>query len=79
MKWGIQKRISELTGLSESYVSRLINGKQRPSWPVAKNLAKITKTTPELWLEGTPEDISTALESVDLSNHNCSLSEMTAL
>jgi plasmid maintenance system antidote protein VapI len=61
MKKTKQKHIAESAGISEPFLSMIINNDRRPSWPVAKRLAKATKTKPELWLEGTTESIKSAL------------------
>ena len=62
MKHGAQKIISQRTGFSKGYVSRVINGKTTlDSWSAAKKFAAATNTTPYLWLEGTPEEIQAAI------------------
>jgi len=73
MRTGIQKIIAQSTGLSDAFVSLLILGQRRPSWATAKKLAQITDTKPELWLEGSTEEIQQAVKSlkVGLIKDNC--------
>jgi len=47
--------------LSRQYLSNIIAGRKRPSWIAAKKLAIATGTDPVLWLEGTIEEIKTAI------------------
>ena len=61
MKRGTQKRIAEKANISKGFLSELIATKKRPSWHTAKKLGSITKIDPVLWLEGSSEDIKTAL------------------
>ena len=64
MKNGIQHKIAIRVGVSDAFISLIINGQKRPSWSVAKDLAVITGTKPELWLEGTVEQIKNALKNL---------------
>jgi transcriptional regulator with XRE-family HTH domain len=61
MKRGTQKQIAEMVGISGSFVSQILSGKRRPSWPMAKAIANATNTTPELWLDGEPGSIREAI------------------
>ncbi len=62
LKWGIQTKLKKATGYSAAYISDILTGKVRlTSWPTAKKFAAATNTTPYLWLEGTPEQIQTAI------------------
>jgi transcriptional regulator with XRE-family HTH domain len=56
-----QKHIAEEAEISGAFLSQLVNGVRRPSWHTAKKLAIITSTKPELWLDGNPEDIRSAV------------------
>ena len=56
-----QKEFAEKTGLSPSYISEVLNKKRRPSWDVAKLLARETGTSPLLWMEGTAADLKNAI------------------
>lgn len=55
------KTLSNKTGLALSSIYNIINARRRPSWAVAKRLAEVTGTSPELWLEGQPDQIRGAL------------------
>lgn len=59
-----QHQLSEKVGYSQQMISAIINGLARPSWPKAKLLSKATNTSPELWLEGTSEQIRKALKAL---------------
>lgn len=60
-----QSALAKEVGVSQPHLNRIIftdkTGK-RPSWPLAKKLAEATGTRPELWLEGTSEEIKAALD-----------------
>lgn len=58
-----QTYIAQISGLHVSTISNIINGVRRPSWRSAKILAKATQTDPELWLEGSSEEIRAALST----------------
>ena len=57
-----QTQLAAATEVSQAFISLLLSGKSRPSWRVAKRLSAATGTAPELWLEGTPEQIKAALD-----------------
>ncbi len=65
MRHGIQTRIANKAKISTAYISMILSGKRRPSWQNAKKLAFITKTRPELWLDGEPEKIKEILDAVN--------------
>lgn len=58
-----QMDLADKAGISDGYLSLIISGLRRPSWHNAKALAKATGTTPELWLEGSPDEIRAAVEA----------------
>ena len=59
-------QIAATVGIHRTYVTKIVNGKkQLKSWPVAKGLAEVTGTTPELWLEGTPEQKRAAIKAAE--------------
>lgn len=59
-----QKTISEKSGYSKASVSMFVSTKKRPTWLGAKRLASaVPGTTPVLWLEGTKEQIKTAIKN----------------
>jgi transcriptional regulator with XRE-family HTH domain len=62
-------KIAEKIGVSPQFVSQLANCDKRPNWKRAKQLAAITNTTPELWLDGTKEQIREALSTKSPSSH----------
>ena len=70
MKHGIQIKIAKMTNISAGYLSEIINNKKRPSWSTAKRLAETTETSPELWLEGTREQIRAALSVREIKPDN---------
>jgi transcriptional regulator with XRE-family HTH domain len=55
MKNKTQLDICKQAAISSGFLSLLLSGDRRPSWPTAKRLAEVTGTEPALWLEGTPE------------------------
>jgi len=58
-----QSYIAKRLGVSRAFINYLVNGSKRPNWKRAKELSKITGSKPELWLEGTPEQIKTFLKT----------------
>ena len=49
--------------LTQSMVSQILTGRKRPRWPMAKKLAMVVPgTTVEMWMEGEPENLRTALK-----------------
>ena len=63
-----QTYIASELGVSVQYVNSLVVTKKRPNWKRAKQLAKITGTDPVLWLEGSSDDIRSALDSNNKTN-----------
>jgi transcriptional regulator with XRE-family HTH domain len=61
-----QTIIAERAGISDGFLSQLLSGRRRPSWRIAKKLASITNTKPELWLDASPETIRTVLNAVKI-------------
>ena len=59
-----QKYIANALKVSTAYVSNVVNTKTRPSWKRAKQLARVTGTNPVLWLDGTKDEIKSALDTV---------------
>ena len=60
-----QVELAKAVGMSEPTISKILAGKRRPSWRVAKALAKATESAVELWMEGTPDEKSEALKNGD--------------
>jgi transcriptional regulator with XRE-family HTH domain len=63
MKYGDQKKIAHLAKISYSHLNQILRGDKRPSWNTSKRLAAVTATNPLIWLEGTPEQIRSAVEA----------------
>ena len=61
MKTITQSDIARALNVSVAFINQLVTTKKRPSWKRAKDLAKITGTTPELWLEGSADEIRKAI------------------
>lgn len=57
MKTINQAYLAKSLKVSPAYINYLVNGVKRPNWKRAKQLSQLTGSTPELWLEGTPEEI----------------------
>lgn len=58
-----QTYLAKQLKVSPAYINYLVNTIKRPNWNRAKQLARITKTTPELWLDGSSEKIKAALNN----------------
>ena len=56
-----QKELSEATGIHQTTISNILNGRRRPSWRLAKKLATATDTDVAVWMEGSPEEIRSAV------------------
>ena len=57
-----QKVLAKKVGVCQGMISKYADGSRRPTWGHAKVLAKVTGTTPELWLEGSPGEIRNVLK-----------------
>jgi transcriptional regulator with XRE-family HTH domain len=57
-----QTEIAKRAKVSDAFISLILNGKKRPSWPTAKRLAEATGTNPVLWLEGTAAEMKAVLK-----------------
>ena len=62
MKTNITKIAIE-AGISQGFLSNIICGRRRPHYKIAKKLAAITKTSVELWLEGTENELKSAIKN----------------
>lgn len=58
------KSLVKETGISQPAISNILAGRRRPSWKYAKKLAEVTSTDPALWLDGSPEEIKSALRLI---------------
>lgn len=64
MKTMKQYQIAQCAGVTPGFLSQVLTGKKRPKWPTAKKLASaVPGTTEKLWLEGTPDEIRTAIKN----------------
>lgn len=71
MQTGIQRAIAQKTGLSEGYISMVINGSRRVKiWDTAKKIANVTGTEVELWLEQPAENIKGAISKLKIEDLN---------
>lgn len=57
MKTKKQQDIADQAGISQSMLSQILSGNRRAGWRTAKKLAFATNTNPELWLEGSMEEM----------------------
>ena len=48
-------------GISQGFLSNILTGRRRPGYKMAKKIGVATRTSPILWLEGTPDEIRHAL------------------
>jgi len=62
---GIQKQIAEKAGITPAFLNAIIKQGARPAWKTAKRLADATGTDPILWMEGSPQQIISAIENMD--------------
>ena len=65
MKHGIQKQIAEKANITPAFINAIIRQGVRPSWKTAKRLAAATDTDPVLWMEGTEEEIVSAINNIE--------------
>ena len=72
-----QIEIAKTAKVSQGALSNIMNGRRRPSWPASKRLAAATGTAPEIWLEGTPEEIRAAIDNNSVEN-GCNDRELSA-
>ena len=59
-----QAQTAKKLKISEAYLSLLLSGNRRPSWTIAKRLAKFFGTTEKIWMDGTPRQIKYAIKTV---------------
>jgi len=52
-----QTQIAKESRISKGALSNIVRGRKRPSWKTAKRLARATGSTPEVWLDGSPEEM----------------------
>ena len=52
-----QALLAKQVQVSQQFISQLLRGERRPKWETAKQLAQLTKTSPQLWMEGNTAEI----------------------
>lgn len=57
--------IARRVGKSDSMVSHILSGRRRPSWKMAKALAKLTNSEPKTWMEDDIEAKFKALKDAE--------------
>ena len=62
MKKQTHKNIADKVGVSRAFITQLVNTEKRPNWRRAKQLAEATGVNPVIWLEGTSEEIKSAIK-----------------
>lgn len=50
-------KLANDAGYSRQYICNLLSGRQKPTYRIAKALAKVTSTDVMLWLEGSPDEL----------------------
>lgn len=57
-----QSELAEMLDITPQHLSRIINGKSRPSWDLAKTLAMLTDTKTDIWME--PEQVEARKDAI---------------
>lgn len=52
--------VAEKLNISPGYLSDILHGNRRASWRLSKKLARLTGTSPVLWVDGPPEKLQEA-------------------
>jgi transcriptional regulator with XRE-family HTH domain len=60
-----QVELANATGMSEATISKILAGKRRPSWRVAKALAMATGTDPYLWMENNTDELKRVVKDAE--------------
>lgn len=55
-------QIAKQSGISQGFLSNIIAERRRPHYKTAKRLAEATGTTPELWLEGSEDEMRSVVQ-----------------
>lgn len=64
MKKIFQIEIVKEAGIAQSTLSNILNGRRRPSWGIAKRLASVTGSTPDIWMEGQTDVLRQIIENI---------------
>jgi transcriptional regulator with XRE-family HTH domain len=62
-----QVELARATGLSEPMISAILKGKRRPSWKAANELARVTDSPVEIWMN---DDTGLKVEAVKKARGN---------
>jgi len=54
-------KIAEESGVTQGFLSNVLAGRRRPHYKKAKIIARVTGTTVDLWMEGSPEQMQAAI------------------
>jgi len=68
MKRGLQTKLARKTGLSDAYISQLLNGYRTVSANAAQRLADATNSNPLVWLYGTSDEKRNAIKNLLIDN-----------
>jgi len=64
-----QKHISEVLGIHQSDVSRILSGERKVSWPLAAKLSEILPgKTIQQWKNSTPEELKRSFSLLEIEN-----------
>ena len=69
MKFNISNTAKHL-GISQGFLSNILAGRRRPHYQRAKDLASRSGIPVVVWLDGTPDQIRTALEQGGTHDHD---------
>jgi DNA-binding XRE family transcriptional regulator len=50
-----QTELANKVEVSPQFIHFILSGKRRPSWHVAKRIAKVLGTDPDIWMEKSPD------------------------
>jgi transcriptional regulator with XRE-family HTH domain len=57
-----QHEIAKRVGVTQGYISQIVNGLRQPPWDIAKSIASITKTNVDLWYDGSEQEKREAIK-----------------
>ena len=60
----MKKKITQIaaeSGISQGFLSNILAGRRRPHYKTAKVIANVTRTSVALWMEGSPEQMLSAI------------------
>jgi transcriptional regulator with XRE-family HTH domain len=65
MKKISQNEIAIKAGIAQPSLSNILMGRRRPSWNIAKRLAMVTGSTPDIWMDGNTEILRQIISNVE--------------